>query len=412
MRLSDSKIRTLKPPNRVLKLSDGGGLYLHVTPNGSKLWRLAYRFDGKQKLLSFGPYPTVTLANARKKRDQAKAVLADGEDPSKKAQEEKRQLHLESISSFDAIAKELLEKDEREQKAPATLAKKRWIIRMVSADLGKLPIKEITAPAILEVLRKVEAAGNYETAKRMRSVISQIFRYAIATSRAEIDPTYGLKGALIAPKVTHRAAITERNKFAGLVRAIWDYDGAKEVQAGLKLLALLYSRPGELRLAKWEEFDLERAIWTIPAARMKMRREHKKPLPQFAIEVLTELNNLTGQSEFAFLSTWSKEKPISENAFNGALRRLGFTRDEMTSHGFRSSASSLLNESGKWSPDAIEAELAHIGADEVRRAYNRAQYWEERLQMTEWWAAEIQEMLGDAQLSNKDGTGHDKEINQ
>jgi integrase len=374
MRLSDSKIRTLKPSNRVLKLSDGGGLYLHVTPKGSKLWRLAYRFEGKQKLLSFGPYPTVTLANARKKRDEAKAVLADGEDPSKKAQEEKRRQHLDSISSFDAIAKELLEKDEREHKAPATLAKKRWIIGMVSADLGKLPITEITAPAILEVLRKVEAAGNYETAKRMRSVISQIFRYAIATSRAEIDPTYGLKGALIALKVTHRAAITDRNNFAGLVRAIWDYDGAKEVQAGLKLLSLLYSRPGELRLAKWEEFDLKRGVWTIPAVRMKMRREHKKPLPGLAVVILTELNRVTGQSEFAFLSSWSKEKPVSENAFNGALRRLGFTKDEMTSHGFRSSASSLLNESGKWSPDAIEAELAHIGADEVRRAYNRALY--------------------------------------
>jgi integrase len=301
---------------------------------------------------------------------------------------------LDSISSFDAIAKELLEKDEREHKAPATLAKKRWIIGMVSADLGKLPITEITAPAILEVLRKVEAAGNYETAKRMRSVISQIFRYAIATSRAEIDPTYGLKGALIALKVTHRAAITDRNNFAGLVRAIWDYDGAKEVQAGLKLLSLLYSRPGELRLAKWEEFDLKRGVWTIPAVRMKMRREHKKPLPGLAVVILTELNRVTGQSEFAFLSSWSKEKPVSENAFNGALRRLGFTKDEMTSHGFRSSASSLLNESGKWSPDAIEAELAHIGADEVRRAYNRALYWEERLQMTEWWAEEIQRMLG------------------
>ena len=393
MSLSDSKIRALKPPDRVLKLSDGGGLYLHVTPNGSKLWRLAYRFEGKQKLLSFGAYPTVTLASARKKRDAAKAVLADGEDPSKKTQEEKRQQHLKSISSFDAIAKELLEKDEREQKAPATLAKKRWIIGMVSADLGRLPITEITAPAILEVLRKVEAAGNYETAKRMRSVISQIFRYAIATSRAETDPTYGLKGALIAPKVTHRAAIINRNKFAGLVRAIWHYDGAKEVQAGLKLLALLYSRPGELRLAKWEEFDLESAVWTIPAARMKMRREHRKPLPALAIETLSELYPLTGQSEIVFLSAWSKDKPISENAFNGALRRLGFTKDEMTSHGFRSSASSLLNESGKWSPDAIEAELAHIGADEVRRAYNRAQYWEERLQMTEWWAEEIQRML-------------------
>jgi integrase len=412
MRLSDSKIRTLKPPDRVLKLSDGGGLYLHVTPKGAKLWRLAYRFEGKQKLLSFGPYPAVTLASARKKREEAKTVLAAGDDPSKKVQEEKYQQHLESISTFDAIANEVIEKDEREQKAPATITKKRWIIGLVKPDLGNRPITEIKAPEILAVLRKVEAAGNYETAKRMRSVIGQIFRYAIATSRAENDPTFSLRGALITPKVTHRASITDKNNFAGLVRAIWEYDGAIEVQAGLKLLALLYSRPGELRLAKWDEFDFERAIWTIPAARMKMRRQHKKPLPQLAIDILVELRNVTGESEFAFLSAWSKAKPLSENAFNGALRRLGFTKDEMTSHGFRSSASSILNESGKWSPDAIEAELAHIGADEVRRVYNRAQYWDERTEMSEWWAGEIQEMLGDAQLSNQDGITHDKENDQ
>lgn len=396
MPLSDSKIRNLKAPSSVLKLSDGGGLYLHVTPKGSKHWRLAYRFDGKQKLLSFGPYPAVSLAEARTKREDAKAVLRSGEDPSKRVQVEKYQQHLASISRFNTIAEELLEKNTREEKAETTLAKKRWLIGIANADLGELPITEIKAPAILGVLRKVEAAGNYETARRLRAVISQVFRYAIATSRAEIDPTFGLKGALITPKVTPRAAITNEAKFAGLIRAIWTYEGSPESKAALKLLALLYPRPGELRLAKWEEFDLKRAVWTIPAERMKMRREHRKPLPRLAIEILTDLRKMTGDCELAFMSSWSSGKPISENTLNGALRRLGFTKEQATSHGFRSSASSLSNESGRWSPDAIEAELAHIGADQVRRAYNRALYWEERVRMADWWAEEIQGMLGES----------------
>lgn len=387
-------------PGRVLKLSDGGGLYLHVSANGSKHWRLAYRFEGKQKLLSFGPYPAVSLAEARAKREEAKAVLRDGEDPSKKAKAEKYQQHLESISRFRTIAEELLNKNKLEEKAEATVAKKRWLIGIANEDLGELSITEIKAPAILDVLRKVEAAGNYETARRLRAVISQVFRYAIATSRAEIDPTFGLKGALIAPKVTHRAAITDRKKFTGLIRAIWSYDGSTESHAALKLMALLYPRPGELRLAKWPEFDLERAIWTLPAERMKMRREHRKPLPALAVEILTELQKLTGNCEFAFRSALSPGKPISENTLNGALRRLGFSKDEATSHGFRSSASSLLNESGRWSPDAIEAELAHVGADQVRKAYNRTQYWEERVRMAEWWAEKIQGMLKDTSPSN------------
>lgn len=396
MPLSDSKIRNLKPLDRVQKLSDGGGLYLYVPPQGSKLWRMNYRFEGRQKTLSFGPYPAVSLAEARTKREEAKANLRNGHDPSKKAKEEKYQQHLASISTFNAIADELLEKDVREGKAETTIAKRRWLIGMARRDLGPLSITEIEAPKVLAVLREVEAAGNYETARRLRAVISQAFRYAVATSRAKYDPASGLKGALIAPRVTHRAAITDRDEFAGLVRAIWAYDGSKESQAGLKLLALLYPRPGELRLAKWEEFDLARAVWTIPATRMKMRREHKKPLPVLAIEILRELQQSTGESEFAFLSNWSTGKPISENTLNGALRRLGFTKEQATSHGFRSSASSLLNESRLWSPDAIEAELAHVGADQVRRAYNRTLYWEERVRMAEWWAGEIQGMLSES----------------
>ncbi len=221
-----------------------------------------------------------------------------------------------------------------------------------------------------------------------------MFRYAIATARAETDPTLSLRGALITPKVTHRAAIVDREGFAGLVRAVWDYDGSPETCAALKLMVLLYPRPGELRLAAWPEFDLRAATWTIPAERTKMRREHAKPVPALAVEILADLKAHTGNYEFAFPSALSPGKPISENTLNGALRRLGFKKDEATSHGFRASASSLLNECGKWSSDAIEAELAHKGADQVRKAYHRARYWDERVRMAEWWATEIAAMSG------------------
>jgi integrase len=220
----------------------------------------------------------------------------------------------------------------------------------------------------------------------MRAVIGQVFRYAIATARADMDPTFGLRGALVTPKVSHRAAVTEQNGFAGLVRAVWGYQGAIETQAALKLLALLYPRPGELRLASWNEFDLKRAIWTIPAARTKMRREHVKPLPQEAVEILEDLRGHTGNYPYVFPSQLSPSKPISENTLNGALRRMDIQKSEHTSHGFRASASSLLNESGLWNRDAIEAELAHVGSDQVRRAYHRAAYWDERVKMASWWA--------------------------
>ena len=235
-----------------------------------------------------------------------------------------------------------------------------------------------------------DGEGLYETAKRLRSTIGQVFRYAVATARVDADPTYSLRGALIAPKVSHMAAIINRDDFGRLVNAIWEYeDGAPATRAALKLMALLYPRPGELRLSIWEEFDLEKATWTIPAARSKMRREHVKPLPELAIGVLRQLNFETGSNYRVFPSAIARDKPISENTMNQALRRMGFEKGEHTSHGFRASASSLLNESGLWNEDAIEAELSHIGADHVRRAYHRAKYWDERVQMAEWWSEQI-----------------------
>lgn len=389
MALTDLQIRAFRPSDRPYKSSDGGGLHLLVSPAGSKLWRIAYRFGGKQKLLAVGPYPTVSLADARARRDEAKALLKRSIDPSEKAKLDRIVAQASRASTFAAIAEELLAKGEREGRAEATLAKSRWLLELVGSDLGNRPIAEITAVEILVPLRRVEARGKHETARRLRSFIGQVFRYAIATARAENDPTYGLRGALTAPKVTHRAAFINWDGFAGLLRAIDAYDGATDTRAALKLLALLYPRPGELRQAEWTEFDLAKGVWTIPATRAKMRREHRKPLPKAAVSILEDVRSRSGAGRLVFPAIHTTLRPMSENTLNSALRRMGFTKDEMTSHGFRATASSLLNESGLWHSDAIEAELGHVGADEVRRAYHRAAYWDERVRMAEWWAARV-----------------------
>jgi integrase len=390
--LTDTKIKALKPADRPTKHSDGEGLHILMPPTGGKLWRLSYRFSGKQKTLALGAYPYVSLADARLKRVAAKKLLASGIDPSQQAKLDKINKLLTGANTFNVIADEVLLKAERENKADATVVKKRWLLNLARPDIGYRPIAEISAMEILVPLRKVEAKGNYETARRLRATIGQVFRYAIATARAENDPTFGLKGALTTPTVTHLPALTDKKAFAGLLRAIWDYQGAPETRAALQLMALLYPRPGELRQAEWVEFDLEKAVWTIPSNRSKMRREHKKPLPSTAVDLLRGLFKLTGYRRLVFPSIQSPLRPMSENTLNGALRRLGFSRDEATAHGFRSTASTLLNESGKWLPDAIEAELGHVGADEVRRAYHRATYWEARKRMADWWAREIANM--------------------
>ena len=389
MALNDRQINNLKASAKPYKLSDGGGLYIQVTPSGSKLWRMAYRHNGAQKLLSFGAYPATGLAVARQKRDAAKKLIAAGTDPALEAKREKAAREAAGNDTFAAVAAEFISKNEREGKANATLSKKRWLIDLALPDLGRRPIAGITAPDILVPLKKVEAQGNYETAKRLRAVIGQVFRYAISKAATTTDPTYGLKGALVSPSVTHRAALTHWGAFEALLRAIWQYEGTFETQTALKLMALLYPRPGELRQAEWAEFDLDAGIWTIPESRTKMRRVHRKPLPALVIDLLRDLKRRTGNRRLAFPSTQYAERAMSENTLNAALRRLGFSQSEMTSHGFRASASSFLNESGLWNADAIEAELGHAGTDEVRRAYHRALYWEERQKMAAWWAEKI-----------------------
>ncbi|MAP94622.1 MAG: integrase [Ponticaulis sp.] len=390
MPLNDIQIRKLRPTDKTQKKSDGEGLFIEVKPSGSKLWRMAYRFEGRQKLLSFGSYPVVSLATARQKRLEAKALLAQGIDPSAQKQEAKAEHKAQTENTFANIARELIDKKRREGKRETTLKKQRWYLSLAEPDIGERAVAEIKSAEVLTVLRKVESKGNYESARKLRGFIGEVFRYAIATTRAEYDPTYALQGALTAVSVKHMAAVTNWDDFGKLLKAIWAYDGgAPSTRAALKLMALLYPRPGELRLARWSEFDLNNAVWEIPEERSKMRRPHKKPLSDMAVKILKELHYWSGDSELAFKSDISRGKAISENTLNQALRRMGYSQDEMTSHGFRATASTLLNESGKWNADAIEAELAHVGADQIRRAYHRANYWDERVTMADWWAEEI-----------------------
>lgn len=381
--LGDTRIRVTKPADRPFKLTDSGGLFVLINPNGSKLWRLAYRFGGKQKSLSIGSYPTVTLKEAREKREQAKRLLASGVDPSLQRRIEKQA----ATNTFKGVAEELLAKLAKEGRAQITLTKKRWMLGFAYSALADRPIAKITAPELLAVLRKIERRGRYETAQRLRSTCGMVFRYAIATGRAERDPSGDLRGALIIPKVKHRAAIVDPVGIGTLLRAIDGYYGLPTTKAALRLAPLVFVRPGELRHAEWAEFDLDAAEWRIPAAKMKMRRPHRVPLSRRALEIIRDLQSTSRVGRFLFPSVRNMNRPMSENTLNAALRRLGYGIDEMTAHGFRAMAATRLNEMGGWNSDAIERQLAHQEQDEVRRAYTHAaEYWPERIKMMQAWA--------------------------
>ncbi len=386
MPLSDAKCRSELPQPKLRKLVDGGGLQLWVQPSGARLWRFAYRFGGKQKLLALGVHPSVSLARARQLRDEAKRLLAQGLDPSDERR--RRAQEKENAPTFRALADEYLAKLKREARAKATLTKTKWLLAFANAEFGDEPIVDVSAPMVLRVLQKLEARERYESARRLRSTIGSVFRYAIATARAEVDPTYALKGALTQVVATPRAAITNGPQFGALLCAIDAFDGQPGTRIALQLLALLFPRPGELRLATWSEFDLERAIWSIPATRMKMRRAHKIPLSSQALGLLSLLRRISA-GNLLFPGVRSPSRPISDGTLNAALRRLGYAKDEVTAHGFRATASSLLNESGRWHQDAIERQLAHIEGNEVRAAYARGDHWEQRVSMMQWWADEL-----------------------
>jgi integrase len=382
MPLSDLEVRKTAPAARDLKLFDGHGLYLLVRPSGSRLWRLKYRIAGHEKLLALGTYPDVPLKVARERRDEARRLLASGIDPGAARRAER----IQRSDTFEALAREWLGVQAQGGLAARTLTKKTERFEaFVFPYLGARPIAEIRGPEVLAVLKRIEVRGKLETAHRVRSECGNVFRYALATGRAERDPSGDLRGAL-APVVTrNRPAILEPARIGELMRAIYGYRGDHSSEFALKLLPLTFVRPGELRAAEWREIDLEAAEWRIPAARMKMREQHIVPLATQTLALLQELKPLAVSSRYVFPSVRSPERCISNNTVNAALRRMGFSGDEMVAHGFRSMASTCLNEQG-WPPDVIELQLAHAERNEVRGAYNRAQRLAERRQMMQAWA--------------------------
>jgi integrase len=380
--LTDIKIRTAKPTEKPYKLFDGGGLYLLINPSGARWWRFKYRFGGKERGISLGVYPTVTLKDARDRRDDARRLVSKGTDPSAQRQTVK----VSQTETFEKVAEEWLALQSKKLTA-TTLSKARWMLQtFVFPRLGARPVGEITAPDLLAALRPVESRGTHETAHRTKQRCGQIFRYAVATGRAVRDITVDLRGALAPVVSKNHAAITEPTKMGALLRAMDGYDGHRMTGIALKLSALFFVRPGELRGAEWSEFDIDAAQWRIPAHRMKMGERHIVPLAKQAIDLLRELRKLNAWSDkYVFPSLRTLHRPMSENTVNAALRRLGYTGDEMTSHGFRSMASTSLNELG-WQPDLIELQLAHSERNKVRAAYNRAERLAERKKMMQAWA--------------------------
>lgn len=392
MTLTHLAIQNAKPARKPYKLSDGGALYILVEPAGAKRWRMNYRFGNRQRTLHIGPWPDISLADARRRRDSARDIIAAGRDPAQEAKLEKLAQQIAAATTFKAVAEEWFEKCRMEGRAQVTLDKVRWLLGMAYPLLAHRPIADVTAQEVLIALRKVEATGRYESARRMRSVFSRVFRYAIATARAERDVAADLRGAIIPPKVTHLAAITKPDEAGRLLRAISCYQGHAITAIALQIAPHVFVRPGELRAAEWLEFDAGEEVWEIPPERMKMRRPHSVPLSRQVVALLHQLHDLTGHGRFLFPSFRSPDRCMSENTLNAALRTLGYDKSEMTSHGFRAMADTLLNELGEWHPDAIERQLAHVDKNTVRRAYVRGEYWNDRVRMMQRWSDYLDEL--------------------
>lgn len=379
------EIQKARAADKAFKLSDGAGLHLLVKTSGRKLWRFRYHFDGKEKMISFGSFPEVSLVEARTRRDEARKLLEGSTDPSRKKQLDRVAAATAARNTFGAIAEEHLQNLQEGGAAETTMIKNRWYLQKLAAPLTHLPITEITPAEILQLLKRIEKSGRRETARKVRSAIGSVFRLAITTLRARNDPTFPLRGALLKPSVQHRAAITDEAKLGALLVAIDEYDGWPTIRAALQLIILTMARPIELRYMRRSEIVWPKPLWRIPDERMKMRRPHDVPLSRQALAIIRDVWPLSEHQELVLPSIRSPLRPLSENAMNAALRRMGYTKDEVCSHGFRATASTILNERG-YDRDVIEAALAHQGEDEVRATYNRAKYWLQRVKMMQDWA--------------------------
>ena len=385
MPLTDTKARNAKPKRKQFKIFDTEGLFLLVAPAGGKWWRLKYRLGGKEKLISLGTYPEVSLAQARIRRDEARKQVASGIDPSLARKVLKDAKH-QNENTFEVIAREWHSKFAPIWTPGHAVTIKSRLELNVFPWLGERPIIEIKAPELLAVLRRIEFRGALETTHRVRAICGQVFRYAIATGRAERDPAADLRGALPPVKPKHLPAMTDPEKVAGLLRAIDGYQGAFVTKCALRLAPYVFVRPGELRQMEWAEIDLEAAEWNIPAEKMKTRQPHLVPLAHQSLETLKELHPLTGSGKYVFPSPRSPKRPMSNNGVLSALRRMGFEKEEMTGHGFRAMARTILDEILQFRPDFIEHQLAHAVRDPNGRAYNRTSHLLERRKMMQTWA--------------------------
>lgn len=381
--LTDTKLRSLKPQGKVYRLADANGLCVEVRPSGARIWRYRYRFAGKANMLTIGDYPAVSLAEARAEREKARAQLKKGMDPALVVKIERAAQEEEAGNTFGALAEELVVQRAKKL-TPGSVVRER---RMLERDLGSiadLPVRSVTAPILLKALRKIEARGAVETAHRARAAAGMVFRYAIATGRAENNPALSLAGALTPTKTKHFSSLTEPGEVAKLLKAIYGYQGSPIVSAALKLSALLFVRPGELRGARWEDIDLDAAEWRYITS--KTQTQHIVPLAGQVVELLEDVRPYARKSQYVFPSVRSIQKPISENTINAALRNLGFDGEMMTAHGFRAMARTLLDEVLGFRPDFIEHQLAHAVRDPLGRAYNRTTHLGERKKMMQAWA--------------------------
>jgi integrase len=385
--LTDIQIRNIKPTTKEIKLFDGGGLFLLVTPSGGKRWRMKYYFDGKEKKLSLGVYPELSLSAARQKRDEARTQIAQGVDPGKSVKKSTKE-------TFEEVAREW-HKRFSAQWDHKTGEK---ILKQLANDafrlIGGIPITEITAPELLALLRRIEARGAVYTAHRMRGICGQVFRYAVSTGKAERDPTADLRGALSPIRTKHRPAVTDPKELAGLLRMIYGYQGFPIVKNALMLLPLLFVRPGELRAMRWEDVDLKKGEWAYVVN--KTKTPHIVPLAKQAVMILEELKLLTGPEGYVFPSARTTARPISDMTINAAMRRMGIdTRTEITGHGFRAVARTILDEVLGFRPELIEHQLAHAVRDPLGRAYNRTAHLQERKKMMQVWADYLEHLVND-----------------
>ena len=388
--LTDTKLRSLKPRDSAYRVADTNGLCIEIRPTGAKVWRYRYRYAGKASIVTMAEYPAMALSEARAERDKLRALVKGGANPAQVARIDRAAIVERSETTFSAIASELLAKRAKEGLSPGSVKRERRLFEKDLASIGDMPVTDITAPVLLAALRKLERRGVVETAHRARSLAGRVFRYAIATGRAKGNPADNLAGALEQPQTKHFASVTEPEKIAELMCALYAYRGSEVTQAALKLAPMLFARPGELRHAKWVDIDLETAEWRYTASKTGI--PHIVPLPRQAIDILRDLHPLTKRSEYVFPGVRSASRPMSENTVNAALRNLGFDGDTIVGHGFRAMARTVLDEVLGFRPDYIEHQLAHAVRDPLGRAYNRTAHLSERRKMMQAWADYLNEL--------------------